>query len=227
MRYINLLKCCKSGTAVDLDYLRPARAIELKKPSRKRINSLLPTSIRPIPELDVSPSSSTSQAMFDFEAVISVPPHFNSFIAQANFEDVNLSSPTVFSSRPSQSRKLLSSPFEDQYEVSYTLAIDGTSSSEGDESSCTSSRCSTTPSVLFEQPDRTSSFSTCSSPFGDEHEVEREIDYAPTTASSNNEYTQRAMEYQRGESLASSILFETRGHQDTDNSLSLSSLWTW
>ncbi|KAG9662305.1 hypothetical protein KCU64_g2035, partial [Aureobasidium melanogenum] len=77
MRCFNLLKCCKADTAGDLDCLPPARAIELKKTSPKRVNSFLPTSTRPIPELDVSPSSSTSMAMFDFEAMISIPPRIN------------------------------------------------------------------------------------------------------------------------------------------------------
>ncbi|KAG9605387.1 hypothetical protein KCU77_g759, partial [Aureobasidium melanogenum] len=197
MRYFNLLKCCKDEAAGGFDCLPPARVIELKKPSPKRHNSFLPTSTRPIPELDVSPTSSTSMAMFDYEAMTSVPPRINSFTTQGNFEDVDLSSPAIFSSPPSQARKILSSPFEDHYEVGYTLAIDGTSSSEDDESSYTSSRCSTEPSVLFEEPGHVSSLGTCSSPFDDEHEVEQDIEYAPTTSSPNNEYTQRAMVYQR------------------------------
>ncbi|KAG9697818.1 hypothetical protein KCU95_g3336, partial [Aureobasidium melanogenum] len=193
----NLFKCCKGDTAGDLDCLPPARAIELQKPSPKKVNSFLPTSVRSIPELHVSPSSSTSVAMFDFEAMTSVPPRTNTFTVQGNFEDVDLSSPTIFSSPPSQARKLPSSPFEDQYEVGYSLAIDDASSPDDNESSYPSSPCSTVPSVLFEQADRTSSFSTCPSPFGDEHEVEQDIEYAPTTPSSINEYTRRAMEYQR------------------------------
>ncbi|KAG9945974.1 hypothetical protein KCU85_g6875, partial [Aureobasidium melanogenum] len=193
----NLFKCCKGDTAGDLDCLPPARAIELQKPSPKKVNSFLPTSVRSIPELDVSPSSSTSVAMFDFEAMTSVPPRTNTFTVQGNFVDVDLSSPTIFSSPPSQARKLPASPFEDQYEVGYSLAIDDASSSDDNESSYPSSPCSTAPSVLFEQADRTSSFSTCPSPFGDEHEVEQDIEYAPTTVSPNNEYAQRAMEYQR------------------------------
>ncbi|KAG9604858.1 hypothetical protein KCU77_g1169, partial [Aureobasidium melanogenum] len=197
MRCFNLLKCCKSDTAGDLDCLPPARAIELKKLSAKRVNSFLPTSTRPISELDVSPSSSTSLAMFDYEAMISIPPRTNSFTTQGNFEDVDLSSPTIFSSPPSQARKVLSSPFGDRYKVAYTLAIDGTSSSDDYESSYTSTRCSTEPSVLFEEPSRVSSFDTCPSPFDDEHEVEQDIEYAPTAPSPNNEYTQRAMEYRR------------------------------
>ncbi|KAH0374113.1 hypothetical protein KCU65_g391, partial [Aureobasidium melanogenum] len=197
MFFFKLLKCCKGDTAADLDCLPPARAIELQKPSTKKVNSFLPTSTRPIPELDVSPSSSTSVAMFNFEAVISVPPRNNSFTEQGNFEDVDLSSPTIFSSPPSRARKTLSSPFEDHYEVGYSLAVDDTFSSDDNESSSASSSYSTEPSVLFEQADRTSSFSTCPSPFGDEHEVEQDIEYAPTTVSPNNEYAQRAMEYQR------------------------------
>ncbi|KAG9568655.1 hypothetical protein KCU71_g2966, partial [Aureobasidium melanogenum] len=197
MRCFNLFKCCKSDTAGDLDCLPPACAIELKKPSAKRVNSFLPTSTRPIPELDVSPSSSTSLAMFDFQAVASVPSHINSFTAEGNFEDVDLSSPTIFSSPPSQARKILSSPFEDRYEVGYTLAIDGTSSSDDNESSYTSSSYTTEPSVLFEEPSRVSSFGTCPSPFDDEHEVEQDVEYAPTAPLPSNEYTQRAMEYQR------------------------------
>lgn len=209
----NLFKCCKGDTAGDLDCLPPARAIELQKPSPKKVNSFLPTSVRSIPELDVSPSSSTSVAMFDFEAMTSVPPRTNTFTVQGNFVDVDLSSPTIFSSPPSQARKLPASPFEDQYEVGYSLAIDDASSSDDNESSYPSSPCSTAPSVLFEQADRTSSFSTCPSPFGDEHEVEQDIEYAPTTVSPNNEYAQRAMEYQRGESLASLTPVETHGKQ--------------
>ncbi|KAH0344120.1 hypothetical protein KCU83_g8494, partial [Aureobasidium melanogenum] len=197
MRYFNLLRCRKSDTAGDFDCLPPARAIELKKPSPKRRNSFLPTSTRPIPELDVSPTSSTFMAMFDYAAMISVPPHTNSFTPQGKFEDIDLSSPTIFSPPPSQARKILSSPFEDHYGIGYSLAIDGASSSDDDESSYIFSRCSTEPSVLFEEPSRVSSFGTCSSPFDDEHEVEQDIEYAPTTPSPNNEYTQRAMEYQR------------------------------
>jgi hypothetical protein len=150
--------------------------------------------------------------MFDFQAMASVPSQINSFTAQGNFEDVDFSSPTIFSSPPSQARKLLSSPFEDRYEVGYTLTIDGTSSSDDDESSYTSSSYTTDPSVLFEEPSRVSSFGTCPSPFDDEHEVEQEVEYAPTAPLPSNEYTQRAMEYQRGELLISSMLCETHEH---------------
>lgn len=208
MRCFNLFKCCKGGTGVDLDYLPPARAIELKKTGTKRINSFLPISSKPIPELDVSPSSSTSLAMFDFAAITSVPFGINSFTAQGNFEDVDLSSPINFCSPPAQARKALSSPFEDHYEIDRTLAINGNPSGD-EEGSYSSSPCSTEPSVLFDQSSRVNSWNTCPSPFGDEHEFDYDVEYAPTTHPSKSEYTERALEYQRGKFLVSSLLSET------------------
>ncbi|CAD0090200.1 unnamed protein product [Aureobasidium mustum] len=208
MRCFNLFKCCKGDTGVDLDYLPPARAIELKKTGTKRVNSFLPISTKPIPELDVSPSSSTSLAMFDFEAITSVPFGINSFTAQGNFEDVDLSSPINFCSPPAQARKALSSPFEDRYEIDRTLAIDG-NPSDDEEGSYSSSPCSTEPSVLFDQSSRVNSYNTCPSPFGDEHEFDYDVEYAPTTHPSKSEYTERALEYQRGKSFVSSLLSET------------------
>lgn len=153
--------------------------------------------------------------MFDFEAMISVPCGINSFTGQGNFEDVDLLTPVVFSAPPAQAREALSSPFEDHYEVGYTLAIASITSftDDKDEDSYASSPCSTAPSILFEQGSHASSYDTCPSPFGDEHEVEYDVQYAPTTPSSNNEYTQRAMEYQRGESLVFSMLLEIHEHQ--------------
>lgn len=212
MLCFNFLKCCKGDTGVDLDHLPSARAIELKKPSTKRVTLCSPMSTRPIPELEVSPSSSTSLAMFDFEAMISVPCGTNSFTDQDNFEDVDLSSSVTFSTPPIQARKFLSSPFEDHYEVGYNQAITCTNYSNDGGDSFASSPCSTAPSALFEQPSRINSYDTCPSPFSDEHEVENDVEYAPTSPASNSEYTQRAMEYQRGESLFLSMHFETYEH---------------
>lgn len=208
MLFFDLLKCCKGDGGVNHDHLPPARAIELKKPNTKRITSCLPISSRPIPELDISPSSSTSLAMFDHESMISVPCGINSFTDQGKFEDVDLSSPVVFSTPLTQARKALSSPFNDHCEVGYTLAITSINCSTDDEAgdSFASSPCSTAPSILFEQGSRVSSYDTCPSPFSDEYEVDCDVEYAPTTPFSNNEYAQRAMEYQRGESLSSRFL---------------------
>ncbi|KAK6001269.1 hypothetical protein QM012_002600 [Aureobasidium pullulans] len=193
----NFFKCCKGSNDGDLDHLPPARPIELKNTSTKLVTTRLPTSTRAIPELDISPSSSTALAMFGSEAKISVSSCVNTFTSQGEFEDVDLSSHTIFSSPPAVASKVLASPFDDHYEVDYTLANAVPTTNGDEEGSYASSPCSSAPSAIFEQHSRISSFGTCPSPFDDEYEVEQNVEYAPTTPSSSNDYTERAMEYQR------------------------------
>jgi hypothetical protein len=194
-----ILQCCKpsksskGSAAVELDELPPVRFISLEN-MPMRITSFLPTSPRPIPQLDVSASSSTSVAMFDHLSTTSMNTLANSFTIHDSFEDVDLATPTVFADPPKQRKTINTCPFDDQLEVNNNLAISSSLSNDdkGSYPSCTSD----TPFVSSKQSDRVTS------PFDDEHglESESEIEYAPNTPSSIHDDTERALEYQRGKS---------------------------
>jgi hypothetical protein len=197
-----ILKCCKGSkgskgsAAVELDELPPVRLVSVE-PMPLRITSVLPTSPRPIPQLDVSASSSTSVAMSDHMSTTSMKTLTNSFTTHDTFEDVDLATPTVFADPPKQRKTTNASPFDDQHEADNALVIAASLFNEDKNSypSCASD----TPFVSSKQSGRVTS------PFGDEHglESEAEMEYAPTTPSSIHDYTERAMEYQRGKSYLS------------------------
>jgi hypothetical protein len=204
--FSSLLKCCKGskGTkrsaAVELDNLLPSRLVSLEM-MPMRVTSYLPTSPRPIPQLDVSASSSTSIAMFEHLSTTSMNTLANSFTIHDTFEDVDLATPTVFAEPPKQRKTINASPFDDQHEVDNALVVVASLSKNTDDGkgSHASSSGSAVPLVFSKQSSRVTS------PFGDEHglDLELEVEYAPTTPSSVYDYTERAMEYQRGKSYLS------------------------
>jgi hypothetical protein len=198
-----LLQCCKGSkrskrsAAVEFNDLPPVRLISFET-MPLRITSFLPTSPRPVPQLNVSASSSTSVAMFDHMSNTSMKTLTNSFTTHDTFEDVDLATPTVFADPPKQRKTINASLFDDQHEVDNNLAV--SSSLNNDDKGSYPSRTSDTPFVLAKQS------AWVAFPFGDEHglESEPEVEYAPATPSSVHDYTERAMEYQRGKFCPSS-----------------------
>jgi hypothetical protein len=125
----------------------------------------------------------------------------NSFTTHDTFEDVDLASPTMFANPP-KGRKTKASPFDDEHEVESALTITG-HLNNGEELSHTSSVCSTAPLVPTKQSRPATPPGTPTSLDDGHTDVsETAVEYAPTTAPSGNEYTERAMEYQRGESCS-------------------------
>ncbi|CAD0094224.1 unnamed protein product, partial [Aureobasidium vineae] len=198
MPFAKLFKCCKIAGAAHSDETPAIRLITINKPVTKNAVSILPTPTKPIPQLDVSPSSSTSVAMLDHASISSINSPVNSFTINDDYENVDLASSIVFSTPPRKVRKALVSPFDDQHEVGYALAVTGSSFDNEDDFFYASSPCSTTPSVLFEQSSRINSFNTVASSVDSEVGDQYHVIYAPTTAAHEDEADQRAMEHQRG-----------------------------
>ena len=199
MFFSKLFKCCFHGAAVESDVLPLVRVVSLD-PMPKSVTSHLPTSPRPIPQMEVSVSSSTSLAMFEHESIISIGSPHNSFTSNDTFEDVDLSTPIKFSNPP-KARKMVVSPFDDHHEVNNAENISGTLNNENKVSQA-SSNGSNTPLISPKQSISATSLDICTSPFEDNKRVESEAEpeYAPTTPCSGSDYTERAMEYQRGKS---------------------------
>jgi hypothetical protein len=123
MFFFKIFKCCLRGDANDSEVL-PLVRIASPQPMPMGATSHLPVSSRPIPQLDVSVSSSTSVAMFEHESIGSMRSSHNSFTSNDTFEDVDLSLPTKFSD-PSKTRKVIFSPFDDQHKLKSTLSTPG------------------------------------------------------------------------------------------------------
>lgn len=210
MSIFKFLKRCFRGDEHDSELLPLARMAN-PKPMPMSITSHLPISAKPIPHIDVSASSSTSAAMFEHEAIVSISSPHNSFTSNDTFEDVDLSTPTKFATPP-KARKLGSSPFDDQHEVDSTLVISVSIKNGNHDNKVpnASYRSLNTLLVPAKQSTPVAGSDICTSPFDDKHEVESEIkvEYAPTTPSSVSDYAERAMEYQRGKLSSSSLLCE-------------------
>jgi hypothetical protein len=196
-----IFKCCMRREEADPEVLPLVRIVSLNI-MPMNITSHLPVTAKPIPQLEVSVSSSTAVAMFEHESTISMRSPHDSYTSNDTFEDVDLSTPTKFATPP-KVRKAMSSPVDDQHEANSSLIVSG-SLNKGKEVSDASTPCSMSSIARGKQPIRVAS------PFDDGHEVESEsaIEYAPTTPASENDYTERALEYQRGESFPLSSLFE-------------------
>jgi hypothetical protein len=196
----SITKCFKRDNGAISDDLPAPRAVSLEL-MPLRVNCHLPTTPKPIPELDVSVSTSTSLAMFEHMSVTSMKSPANSFTTNDTFEDVDLSTPTNFA-EPPKGRNTKASPFGDEHEVDSALIMKGHLNND-DEVSHTSSVCSTAPLVFTKQSRPVTPPGTPTS-LDDGHEVVSEpaVEYAPTTAASGNDYTERAMEYQRGKSCS-------------------------
>lgn len=193
MSIFDILKCCMRGEVEDCEVLPLVRVVSLNI-MPKSITSHLPILTKPVPQLHVSVSSSTAVALFDHESNVSMRSPHNSYTSNDTFEDVDLSTPTKFATPP-KVRKAIASLFDDQHEADSASVVSG-SLNKGKEVSDASSPCPKSATALGKQPVHVAS------PFDDGHEVELEsaVEYAPTTSYSGNEYTERAMEYQRGES---------------------------
>jgi hypothetical protein len=192
----SITKCFKRDAGVVADNPPAARAVNVEL-MPLRVACHLPTTPKPIPELDVSVSTSTSLAMFEHMSVTSMKSTTNSFTTHDTFEDVDLASPTMFADPP-KGRNTKASPFGDEHQVDSALIIKGHLNND-DEVSHTSSVCSTAPLVFTKQYRPVTPPGTRTS-LDDGHKdvSEPAVGYAPTTAASDNEYTERAMEYQRG-----------------------------
>lgn len=200
-----IFKCCMRGEEADPEVLPLVRIVSLNI-MPQTVTAHLPITTKPIPQLEVSVSSSTAVAMFEHECTLSMRSPHNSFTSNDTFEDVDLSTPTKFAVPP-KVRKAMTSPFDDQHEADSALITSG-SPNKGKEVSDANSPCFKSTIALGKQPVRVAS------PFDDGHEVESEsaVEYAPTTPASGNEYTERALEYQRGESPSSSFLSLSKPH---------------
>jgi hypothetical protein len=185
---------------VEMVPVRRARMVYIKT-----VRTHLPIKPQLVPTLDVSVSSSTSTAMFDsarISAVAESSPLTNPFTSPFGdeFEDVDLSDPITFSAPPKEALKASPaskqsvqvdfaleprvSPFDDQFES------DDAADSDDDKTLCD------------HNVEADADYELCSSPFSDQCSVESqpEVVYAPTSSYPADEYTQRAMEYQRGKS---------------------------
>ena len=202
----------------------PLVRIAMSKRMPMDITSYLPISPRPIPQLDVTVSSSTSIAMFEHESIASMGSRHNSFTSNGTFDDVDLSTPTKFA-QPPKARKVITSPFSDQHEIQTTLFTPDSThniNKNGDEVFNASICSSNALLVSGKQLTPPASSDVDTSPFDDEHGVESEleVEYAPTTPSSEDYDTERAMEYQRGKSPSPPSLFESMySHADFNHSL--------
>jgi hypothetical protein len=219
----SITKCFKCGTGAVNDDLPAPRAVSVEL-MPIRVPCHLPTTPKPIPELDVSVSTSTSIAMFEHKSVTSMNTLTNSFTTHDTFEDVDLATPTNFA-EPPKGRKTKASPFGDEHEVSNSMDISDAIPNNDDQATHASSVYSTTPLVLTNQSRPITPPGTpISMDNGPEVVSEPVTEYAPTTASTGNDYTERAMEYQRGKSsLHPSSSRAMNNHTDLD--LSLPSLW--
>lgn len=206
------------GEEADPEVLPLVRIVSLNI-MPQTVTAHLPITTKPIPQLEVSVSSSTAVAMFEHECTLSMRSPHNSFTSNDTFEDVDLSTPTKFAVPP-KVRKAMASPFDDQHEIDSTLVVSG-SPNKGKEVSNACAPFSKSAIAIGKQPVRVAS------PFDDGHEVEPEtaVEYAPTTSYSGNEYTERALEYQRGESPLPLSLSPKPMHGHTDFSHSLLALW--
>lgn len=213
MFIFNFLKGCFGGEDNDIEYLPLARTA-MPKPMPMNVTSYLPISARPIPEVDVSASSSTAIAMFEHEAIASMGSPHNSFTSNDTFEDVDLSTPVKFATPP-KVLKIVTCPFNDQHEINNILVVSGPLHN-GVKVSHMSSTCSSTPPTDYKQPARVAP------PFDDEHEVESEpeVEYAPTTPSPGSDYAERALEYQRGKFLSISVSSSMNEHANHPRSVS-------
>lgn len=208
MAIFKILKRCFCEEDNDDCVTLPLVHIAMPKPMPMNVISYLPISARPIPQLDVSVSSSTAIAMFEHESIASMDSRHNSFTSSGTFDDVDLSTPTKFT-QPPKARKVISCPFSDEHEISNTLsAPDSThnTSNYGDEVFNASICGSNALLVPGKQLVPASSSDVCTSPFDDEHEAQSEVEFAPTTPSSEDYDTERAMEYQRGKPPSPSSL---------------------
>jgi hypothetical protein len=182
-----ILKCYKShAAAAELDELPPARPLSIEM-MLLSTTSYLPITPKPIPQLEVSISSSTSYAMFEHISTARMKLSTNSFISNDAFEDVDLATPTNFAEPHKQLKSTTASPFDEQHEVDNALVVSSSLSHiMDDDNDLHAASCKQLGRVA--------------SPFGDEHGLESEpsVEYAPTTHSSVHDYTERAMEYQRG-----------------------------
>jgi len=203
----------------------PLVRIAMPKRMPMNITSYLPISARPIPQLDVTVSSSTSIAMFEHESIASMGSRHNSFTSNGTFDDVDLSTLTKFA-QPPKARKFISSPFSDEHEIPNThSAPDSTHniSNSGDKVSNASHHASDALLALGKQLTPPASSDVGATPFDDDHEAESEVEFAPTTPSFEDYDTERAMEYQRGKSPSPTSLFESM-YSHADFNLSLASL---
>jgi len=224
MTIFNFIKHCFCDEDNDSETF-PLVRIAMPKRMPMNVISYLPISPKPIPQLDVSVSSSTSIAMFEHESIASMGSRHNSFTSNGTFDDVDLSTPTKFD-QPPKARKVITSPFSDQHEIQTTLfAPDSTHniSNSGYEVSNASHRASDALLVPAKQLKLTASSDVGASPFDDEHEAESEVEYASTTPSSEDYDTERATEYQRGKSPSPPSLFESM-YSHADFNLSFASL---
>ncbi|KAI5208160.1 hypothetical protein E4T39_01469 [Aureobasidium subglaciale] len=195
MGLCNLFKCRKRAVAGNhFDDLPPPRVVLLPKSFFEKSSSVLPICAIPVPNFDVSISSSTSLAMFEDIRTTRVRSRLSSLS--------DLSTPFNFCPVPINVCKAVGANVgKINNEVTYSVATRGSSFDNDIKSDDDSAfdPCSTSTSAsLIERID--SAISSASS-FGDHHGVESLfepiLDYAPTTPTSPNEYTERAMEYQR------------------------------
>lgn len=220
MTIFNFIKSCFCEEDNDPETL-PLVRIAMPKCKPMNITSYLPISARPIPQLDVTISSSTSIAMFEHESIASMGSRHNSFTSNGTFDDVDLSTPTKFA-QPPKARKVITSPFSDQHEIENTLfAPDSTHNINynGKEVSNASICSSNALFIPGKQLIPTASSDVGASPFDDEHGAEPEVEFAPTSPSSEDYDTERAMEYQRGKSPSPTSLLESKySHADFNHS---------
>lgn len=203
MFFIKLFKYCFGGVDNEPEVL-PLMRIANPKPMPVNVTCHLPISAKPpIPQLDVSASSSTSTAMFEYESIASMGSPHSSFMSNDTFDDVDLSTIIKFCAPP-KARKLSLSPCDDQYETESDLVTPGSLKNlNRDDQVPNVTTIDSIPLLAHtKQSTPTTSFNICTSPFDDKHHVESdaeiEIEYAPTTPSSGSDYAERAMYYQRG-----------------------------
>ncbi|KAI5271110.1 hypothetical protein E4T47_05617 [Aureobasidium subglaciale] len=213
MRFFSLFKCCKpAATGNHFDDLPPPRVVLVNRIVFEKSNSVVPICATPVPKFNVSISSSTSLAMFEDARTARIRSRLSSSSDSStlsNFCSVSISTRRTFNSSindgisDDNAHALATKGFSFNNEVDHTLATKGFSLHDDDEDNDhTASRPSST-STSPTQVERVDPATVCVSPFGDEHKGESEplsetfVEYAPTTPSSNNEYTERAMEYQR------------------------------
>ncbi|KAI5244661.1 hypothetical protein E4T43_03596 [Aureobasidium subglaciale] len=198
MHFFNLFKCCKSiAPGNHIDDLPPPRVVLLNQTIFEKSNSVVPICAIAVPRFDVSISSSTSLAMFEDARTARIRSRLSSSSDSSTLS--NFCSVSISTRRTSYSS--INDGISD--DNAHALATKGFSLHDDDEDNDhTASRPSST-STSPTQVEPVDPATVCVSPFGDEHKDESEplsetfVEYAPTTPSSNNEYTERAMEYQR------------------------------
>ncbi|KEQ92551.1 hypothetical protein AUEXF2481DRAFT_42986 [Aureobasidium subglaciale EXF-2481] len=213
MRFFDLFKCCKpAATENHFDDLPPSRVVLVNQTILEKSNSVVPIYAIPVPKFDVSISSSTSLTMFEDARTTRVRSRLSSSSDSStlsNFCSVSMGTRRTSNSSINDGTKnkvahvLAIKGFSLNDGVDHTLATEGFSlhadDEENDHTASSLSSTSTSPT----QVERVNPATACVSPFGDEHKEEFEplsetfVEYAPTTPSWNNEYTERAMEYQR------------------------------